>query len=83
MKGSVLLVVQFFRFLGLFCLFPLPVAISDEFAVSVALLDEAFECTTFLALLSVKSFTDGCGFLAGSARLDFPVLFSNVERCAS
>ena len=81
MKGSVLLVVQFFRFLGLFCLFPLPVAISDEFAISVALLDEAFGCTTFL-VLSAKSVTNGCCFLAGSARLDFPVLFSNVKRCA-
>ena len=82
MKGSVLLVIQFFRFLGLFCLFPLPVAISDEFAISVALLDEAFECTTFLVLLSVRSVINGCCFLAGSARLDFPVLFSNVKRCA-
>ena len=59
------------------------IAISDEFAVSVALLDVVFECTTFLVLLSIKSVTDGCCFLAGSARLDFPVLFSNVKRCAS
>jgi hypothetical protein len=60
----------------------LPESISAILAFSEYLLDVEVFGFDLLAILSVKSFRDGC-LLVGSVLFGLAILFSNFERCAT